>query len=46
MITIAHRINTIIQYDRIVILDNGKIVDIDTPLNLMDKKDGIIILLC
>ncbi|KRX00810.1 P-loop containing nucleoside triphosphate hydrolase [Pseudocohnilembus persalinus] len=35
VITIAHRINTIMQYDRIVVLEQGNIVQIDTPYNLI-----------
>lgn len=37
VITIAHRLNTIIQYDRIVVLDQGKIVELDTPINLLTR---------
>ena len=40
-ITIAHRIKTIINYDRIITLDNGQIVDFDTPKNLLNKKDSL-----
>ena len=40
VITIAHRLNTIIQYDKILVLENGRIADFDTPLNLI-KKDGL-----
>eukprot|EP01017_Pseudomicrothorax_dubius_P035126 TRINITY_DN4883_c0_g1_i2.p1 TRINITY_DN4883_c0_g1~~TRINITY_DN4883_c0_g1_i2.p1 ORF type:complete len:1425 (+),score=392.81 TRINITY_DN4883_c0_g1_i2:120-4394(+) len=40
VITIAHRLNTIIQYDRILVLSSGNIVEYDSPLNLMDKQDG------
>jgi ABC-type multidrug transport system fused ATPase/permease subunit len=40
-ITIAHRIKTIINYDRIISLDNGQIVDFDTPKNLLNKKDSL-----
>ena len=40
-ITIAHRIKTIINYDRIITLDNGQIVDFDTPKNLLNRKDSL-----
>jgi ABC-type multidrug transport system fused ATPase/permease subunit len=38
VITIAHRINTIMEYDRIIVMDNGVIAEFDTPDNLMQKK--------
>ena len=38
VITIAHRIKTIINYDRILALNNGEIAEYDTPQNLLDKK--------
>eukprot|EP01017_Pseudomicrothorax_dubius_P001375 TRINITY_DN0_c4556_g1_i2.p1 TRINITY_DN0_c4556_g1~~TRINITY_DN0_c4556_g1_i2.p1 ORF type:complete len:148 (-),score=40.31 TRINITY_DN0_c4556_g1_i2:79-522(-) len=41
VITIAHRLNTIIQYDRILVLSHGNIMEYDSPINLMDKQDGI-----
>lgn len=41
VITIAHRINTIMQYDKIVVLDKGNIVEIDSPINLIKKGDGL-----
>ena len=38
VITIAHRIKTIINYDKILVLSNGEIVEYDSPQNLLDKK--------
>lgn len=40
VITIAHRVNTIIQYDRVIVLEHGKIVEFDTPLNLLKNDIG------
>ena len=38
VLTIAHRINTIMDYDRILVLDAGEKAEFDTPSNLMAKK--------
>jgi ABC-type multidrug transport system fused ATPase/permease subunit len=41
IITIAHRIKTIINYDRIMTLENGEIVNFDTPQNLLKDKNSL-----
>ncbi|XP_051774745.1 ATP-binding cassette sub-family C member 3 isoform X7 [Erpetoichthys calabaricus] len=36
--TIAHRLNTIMDYTRVLVLDKGQIAEFDTPANLISKK--------
>ena len=38
MITIAHRLNTIINSDRVLVLGYGQILEYDKPRNLMNDK--------
>jgi len=41
IICIAHRLRTIISYDRIYVVDAGQIAEFDTPLNLFARPDSI-----
>ncbi|TFY58828.1 hypothetical protein EVJ58_g6166 [Rhodofomes roseus] len=41
ILCIAHRLRTIIGYDRICVMDAGGIAEFDTPANLYKRPDGI-----
>ena len=41
VLTIAHRINTIIDSDRIMVIDAGKLVDFDDAAVLLQRTDCI-----
>ncbi|KAK8041144.1 P-loop containing nucleoside triphosphate hydrolase protein [Apiospora phragmitis] len=46
LLCIAHRLRTIIGYDRICVMDAGCIAELDTPLNLWKNEDGIFRSMC
>ncbi|KAG6828729.1 hypothetical protein H0H92_006917 [Tricholoma furcatifolium] len=41
MFTIAHRLNTIIESDRVLVMDSGKIAEFDKPETLLSDKESI-----
>ncbi|XP_052536067.1 multidrug resistance-associated protein 1 isoform X3 [Tympanuchus pallidicinctus] len=38
VLTIAHRLNTIMDYTRVLVLDRGEVVECDSPDNLLQAK--------
>lgn len=46
ILCIAHRLKTILNYDRILVLDKGEIKEFDTPWNLCNLKNSIFQQMC
>ena len=46
VLTIAHRLDTVLEYDRIMVLEKGEIVEFDQPDVLLQKRDGFLSELC
>ena len=38
VLAIAHRLNTIIDYDKVIVMDAGKVAEFDTPSNLLSRS--------
>jgi len=42
VLTIAHRLHTIMDYDRVLVMDDGEIGEYDTPAQLARKPGGLL----
>jgi ABC-type multidrug transport system ATPase subunit len=40
VMTIAHRLNTVMESDKIMVMDAGRVVEFDEPLALLERPDG------
>ncbi|SMR55073.1 unnamed protein product [Zymoseptoria tritici ST99CH_1E4] len=41
LLCIAHRLRTIVGYDRILVMDQGQVAELDSPLKLYEREGGI-----
>jgi len=46
VLCIAHRLRTVIDYDRILVIDQGKIVEFESPHNLIMNTESLFHKLC
>ncbi|PWN53455.1 putative YOR1-ABC transporter [Violaceomyces palustris] len=46
ILCIAHRLRTILSYDRIAVFHQGQLAEYDSPLNLFDRAGGIFHEMC
>ena len=46
LLCIAHRIRTVADYDRILVLEQGRVMEFDTPYNLMTREDSLFHQMC
>ena len=46
VLTIAHRLSTIMDYDKIIVMNDGRVAEYDSPTVLMENESTIFHSLC
>jgi ABC-type multidrug transport system fused ATPase/permease subunit len=41
LLVIAHRLSSVADFDKILVLDHGKLVEFDSPRNLLAREGGV-----
>ena len=42
IITIAHRLETVVDHDKIIVMKAGAVVEFGTPLELLQRRGGVL----
>lgn len=40
VLTVAHRLESVVDNDMILVIDNGEVIEYDRPYNLLNKENG------
>ena len=46
VLTIAHRLKTILDYDKILVLDAGRVAEFDHPQKLLEQTSSVFYSMC